>query len=439
MLKCSHCENKAQFRCDCSSSLLLCQVHLSLHLCINAKHFIVPITTPIPPDELLEIHSKLKNRISHILSCKNRLQTEAASLIQDIHNQLKHVLDHLDRYLNVYLGLIKKDSFSDPELEIFMELKQSELVLDPAITKPPNKKISEYFNQDWLKEYKNSEINKILSGQNPACESKKPKDNFISSEKICYFEQNSKFLVTVTVTSENDSKKQLEIPENQSVDAGTCQLSEADFFVLGGTIGNNFKETGYIINIPTSSIQQTTVYPARKAKIGCCALFNQSVYVFGGSTLRGPSKECESFNLSSNAWTKLADLPIASELTSTQTVSEEILIGTFKANCIYKYEVFHNNFKSYGALSVGPKVLVSGLGQLFVFSNANVYESTDEELTQLQLIPKAIGLPKNAYLLSYPVRNAENWFFLLNNLNIYRFNLETKELKNIRRIKPILH
>ena len=258
-------------------------------------------------------------------------------------------------------------------------------------------------------------------------------DESFSTKLICYFDQNTKNLCKINASSNSDTRVAINIPDNLSVNAGLCQLPNNQFFYYGGN-HSGYVDYSYIIDIGANTgVKKAGCKP--KANIGCCCYYNDSIYAFAGQNNAGAwCVDSEKYSIASNAWQSIANFPVVMGYSTIITMTDQILVSGYNSSGVYAYNPTNNIYGTYinGHISAGHhRILCKGLGKVFLFYNSQLWDISTYTANTYKIINSSTGIPNN-YLYSYVIRDEVNIFFMLNNKVIYKFNLFSKEVSQLR-------
>jgi hypothetical protein len=318
------------------------------------------------------------------------------------------------------------------------------------------KKIIKENNQKWneiveatRKEYESQiaetrnkafKLIRILGVEDPERIWDSKEDTYIKSEEydskyICYFEDNSKNLCIVDITAEKDRKYALNsLNAEIYLSSAFCILQENRFFVSASQ-ANNTSNFTLIIDIENQSITNCAGNDKGKLYSGECSYYENFVYVFGG--LQGSSRnDCEKYNISTNNWINIANLPSASSFNCSVAVGNSIFVVGKQWRFVCRYNPIRNSFSSHGSfpdIYNDTKRISEFNGKLYIFATQKVYESTNSEMTEFSPIEDSwIG---KSDAMSYTIRNGNYIYFLQRDKDIYRFNVMTRITDVLRSVR----
>jgi hypothetical protein len=171
---------------------------------------------------------------------------------------------------------------------------------------------------------------------------------------------------------------------------------------------------------------------------GCC-YYNRHIYVFGGHLNQSAySNEAEKYNLDINNWVTLAPMPIQCYIICTVLLQSEILFIGYQSTVAHYYDITHNLYSSshqniFSAKTFKIAFLIQG--RVYICDNGRLFESDLLNPRQFTAIKQATGIPNN-WVIATPVRYKNYVHILLNDMCIYRFNLDTKEIMKLRAVNP---
>lgn len=110
-------------------------------------------------------------------------------------------------------------------------------------------------------------------------------------------------------------------------------ISGNSIYIFNGSVSGGFNARLEIVDLTTGAITLSTNNPYPVKSSGA-AYWNGNIYVFGGSTTSAFSNKLYSYNIASQQWTALADMPEAKE-TSGEIINGKLyVIGGYKGATI---------------------------------------------------------------------------------------------------------
>ena len=212
--------------------------------------------------------------------------------------------------------------------------------------------------------------------------------------------------------------------------SGICELPGGKDFYYGG--GNNIwskavcifdKTTGKVIS---KNDHKTISYA------GCCCYYKGNVFVFGGKTgVFNYTNDAEKYCLFSDSWTNVCPLPASFAFVSCVRLFDNILLSGYKTSCLYEFSIEDNKYRRFGNFeNTSYKIVIRGCQSVFVIENGKLHEFA--ELNDENVITRDTIVPKRP-LLCYCIKNGTMIYFILDNKEIYKFNLLNREIKLINR------
>lgn len=386
-------------------------------------------TQKIRSDIGLKIDTNEKNIIKKVEDLANHLKESSEKIQLDIENSIKFQSGIIDKKINETEEEVKKEisgmgKILDMHKEQMIEMSEaiimhreeiSELIsqnsTNTSILTQSSKNMRVIFEELGLS-YENDEFN---------------------DEKMFYFEDNTKKLIQVCVSSDRDSSVQLSIQDNMTYHGGFCRLSQSKCFVFGGNRGGTYIDIAYIVDIDALTAEKKTSWRIG-GYTGLSCIFGGFIYAFGGYDGSGQFSHSGKYSLASNIWAGIQPLPIASYSNSSAIIGNEICITGYNLTTTFIYCFSNDSYLTAGNFQGNVhKVLCKVSKRLFVFDNNKLYESSLESFGQFAVVNNSTGVP-NKYLICFPTRYKKDLYFALNNKIIYRLNLTTKAVSVLRAV-----
>ncbi|OMJ79407.1 hypothetical protein SteCoe_20561 [Stentor coeruleus] len=252
--------------------------------------------------------------------------------------------------------------------------------------------------------------------------------------KIWYFQYNTMTMVTVNVTAQVDSAYIFNLPQKLSSNASYCKISKNKFFYYSGYNEKVYLDSTYIFDAENKTYEKKASWKLNQ--LAACSLYKRNIYVFGGcnNKLHGESGK---YNLVSDTWNEIASLPAVSHHNLSLVIDKHIIISGFHLSSAFKYNIKNNNYIYVGSFTPNcHKIVCKGKGKVFIFENNKLHESTTKDCTNFVLLKSAVGLP-DKFIQSYTIRNEDYLYFILGDMNLYRFNLNSKVVSIVRNIHVV--
>ncbi|OMJ68798.1 hypothetical protein SteCoe_33638 [Stentor coeruleus] len=216
-------------------------------------------------------------------------------------------------------------------------------------------------------------------------------------------------------------------PSVLSTQSGFCKLDDDTFFCYSGHTGSSYLNTAYIFDTKNKNFEEKTSWNHNGYTSGACTLYEQNIYVFGGCIGGSQHAECFKYILNSNSWQKIASIPTASYYNSSIAIGNNIIISGYCLPCTFNYSIEFNKYTPSPSLFsiCKNKVVCKGDDRIYVFENDYMNFILINSSTQVA----------DQFLISPVTRYMNNIFFLLFDLNIYKFSLESKSVSLIRRVR----
>lgn len=110
-MKCSICENGADFVCLCQY-LAFCPVHMNMHKDQNGNHLFESLSTNLSPEETKFLKEELLSRIMVIEQSFKHISCSTKSIIKKIIKYKNRAFNHLENLKKLYVLLVKCEKYS---------------------------------------------------------------------------------------------------------------------------------------------------------------------------------------------------------------------------------------------------------------------------------------------------------------------------------------
>lgn len=485
------CPNSPDFICFCSGDeITFCEAHLSQHISEGFNHDIREKFVDLSKGDRKILIAQCKLSIRKLKEIRDNINKKTKDYIQKIIEQAKHDFEYLRHKELLIMEVIE---FLKMKKKIFYNKNHSEceqFIINYS-KNPENicKKLQENevdFIEDLDLGYNQSELKLKIEGLQDeisnlwgsfhniinerydiATQISKELENKFKSHKIdslknndklsdtlsylglnyedgCiaeandtkiwYFQYNTKSMITVNILAQKDSSYNFSLPENLSCNASYCKLGTTKFFYYSGYNENVYLDSTYIFDAQNKTYEKKASWILNQ--LAACSLYKQDVYVFGGCNhkLHGKSGK---YSLISNTWKEIASLPSVSHHNLSLVFNNHIIISGYHLGSAIKYNIKENKYICSGSLTPNCyKIVCKGNGKVFIFENNKLHESTSNACTEFVLVKSSIGLP-NQPIISYAIRNGDFIYFALIDMNLYRFNLNSKVVSMVRKINVV--
>ncbi|OMJ91735.1 hypothetical protein SteCoe_5633 [Stentor coeruleus] len=257
-------------------------------------------------------------------------------------------------------------------------------------------------------------------------------DDEFADGKMYFFNDNTKNLITIDVSLTTDSLTLINSPENLSPLGGFCRISEDKIFLHSGYRGGSYTNSIFIVDLKQGIAEKRESF--KLGFLGSCSRFKNNVYAFGGHDGSAPSTACRKFDLNSDTWQSIQNLPISTHCNSTAILDDNIFIAGFNIDSVYTYNISNNSYSNIGSFqSHWNKILCKASKKIYLFENNKLHESTDDNPKKFSVINSSTGVSNN-YLISFTTRFKNDLYFVLNNKSIYKINILTKVINLVRSV-----
>ncbi|OMJ68912.1 hypothetical protein SteCoe_33494 [Stentor coeruleus] len=254
--------------------------------------------------------------------------------------------------------------------------------------------------------------------------------------QISFFTDNSKKLITINLFSDSDTSYLCNIPENLTCFGAFCKISQDAFFYYSGRCGNSYTDISYIIDTNTKILTKLPSWKTNSYS-GLSSYVGNDIYTFGGHNGSIIHSEAHKYNLLSNTWSSVSSMPLPTQSNCSIPLNDSILVVGYNLPGIYRYSWDTNSYTSLGLFQGSQhKIICKANGKVFVLEYNKLHESISNNLNQFAVVNGATTVP-NSYLISYPVKNGNNLYFVLGDFKIYRLNFQTRAVVMLRPMKLV--
>jgi Kelch motif len=422
-----NCKKRVAFVCNCTQNpTYSCDKHFGKHAMSKGDHSSQnSLLIFLDSKDSQNLYLTLKETQEKLEKLTNSVIAETKSLIQKITKESRQLINHIRIKELKITELIKSlgfDSIIDKEdLDEITQISEARLI--ESSKESLDKEISNFYdfnNRFYLKDF------------------------------LCFFKGNSQNLTIVSI-DKPDFVIPLNIPNNFDLSSGHCELPNNKQFFYGGGFNSNINRNSlfavqnsfgqlyrtssvgnaYIIDIEKQqAIQKKS--SNFKSYIGCC-YFKNKIYVFGGQNDLGiVLNDTEEYDLSTDSWKNLSPLPIVCRNGTCFTSKDDIVYAGALAPCIIFYSVPKNNYKQYGNFSPQKmKILCNYENKSYLFEAEKLYKTTDSNWSGYTVINYNTNLP-NSYFVAYGTLKDKNFYFVLGNNHLYKFDFKTESVVLLR-------
>ncbi|CAG9320333.1 unnamed protein product [Blepharisma stoltei] len=124
------------------------------------------------------------------------------------------------------------------------------------------------------------------------------------------------------------------------------------------------------------------------------ALVGWQIYIFGGTkNAHKTYKECDKYDIRTNAWISIESLPLCSESVAAEVYGNDILVVGSHLPGLYYYSVGKNTFSNIFDLpSLLRKNIIVHEGKAWIYCDFGVYESRKYDLKNWNKIGDVDGV-----------------------------------------------
>lgn len=451
------CDQEPEYICKCNDQYtFICSTHLNEHTQAGQNHSIIKNFTEITLGDKQIVIAQCNISLRQLRSTRENINQKTRENISIIVTNALKDLEYIRKneqliessieLISLKDRLVKKKNYSECEMFLIKHMADPNRICEEL-----ESRASEIlFNLDFEKKIqtlKEENIGFKIQLEKLSAEHEKKIsaiqnftgidfDDENDNPQISFFTDNSKKLVTINLFSDSDSSYLCNIPENLTCYGAFCKISQDTIFYYSGRCSNAYTDISYIIDTNTKIL---TKLPSWKANgySGLSSRIGDGIYIFGGHNGSVTHSEAYKYDLLSNTWSSIASMPVPTQSNSSVPLNDNILIIGYNLPCIYKYNLDTNAYNSLGFFQGSQhKIICKANGKIFVLEYTKLYESISHNLNQFAIVNSATSAP-NSYLISYPVKNGNNLYFVLGDFKIYRLNFQTKAVVMLRAMKVV--
>lgn len=414
------CECQAEFICYCAEiPTYSCGNHFGIHLMLKRNHSVQEsLFYLLEPEESQSLYQKIMTFERQIRETIKKIQIDTKVLIDSItsehHKSINYFKSLRIEALKISNNLINQTKMDKKLFEKITEvLKFIELQNNPDREELRRRILKFYLRDNYF--YK--------------------PNRDLESENLCFFKDSSKNLTLVSIDKPSRTV-QINIPNCFNSDSASCEISDNKYFFYGGF-------NPYISNVCIIDIETKTGTAKKngkeKANMGCC-YYKDKVYVFGGYNNQY-LKDAERYDLITDAWQNLPSLPTGCAAGRCFGLKDSIIYTGFISTSILTYSILNNSYSEYGNFASNENKIICNIGnKIYVFVSGHLYKIThlvSSELrdakkfaskpTQLKLVNENTGIPNTNVLTSRTLKD-KNFYFVLEDFKLYKFDLETESI-----------
>lgn len=321
------CQKIVAFECHCAeNSVYSCKKHIGKHQMMTGNHKVESLLRLLNDNERNKLKKMACNTNLYINEAIETLNKSSASAIKTILDETKRVLELLLNYQQMVNKTVKlisaKKEINKKELEKFENLQTVKDFIKVRV-EDTEQSFKEYFNI--LEKTVNKRSDEASSSQN---------------QIDCEFFVVLKTLVNngielINLDTLKLSKKLISGYSGGRDLVAICNISKEKVFIYGGC-NTKVYEDGYIIDIYTGSAQKIANSLASCVAGAGAVLKNNFIYIFGGCPNDNDVlNTSQSYNIISNEWKIIGNLPIASFRTMASIMcSTSIYLPTLIASWV---------------------------------------------------------------------------------------------------------
>ncbi|CAG9330093.1 unnamed protein product [Blepharisma stoltei] len=202
--------------------------------------------------------------------------------------------------------------------------------------------------------------------------------------------------------------------------------ADGNLFCYGNCLNKAYQGTAFLINkegkIKSLRDGIPSIYSGTIYKKGF-------VYVFGGWSNGKMLANARKFNIKSNKWQILADLPVPGSLYCCEAIKNKILISGSSHSRLFIYDIYSNSYNkcSLKLCQGRKKIICKHYEKVYIIeTEGSIYESFAGNIFEWEIL--FASNVQNRGMLMYKSYNYRSVFFSIDN-KVFRFDLKTKSVK----------
>lgn len=406
------CKERVAFACSCGQ--YTCAGDLAGHMVSSGRHLsqkslLIRLDPADLSSELLETQGKLENFIKFITA-------QTKTLIEKITKESQKLISQIQilelKVAELTKSLLIENIVDVEDLDKVNEILKSTLFENNVLKDDLVEKITEFYNID----------NCYKSG----------------TEFLYVIKDDSRSMTLVSC-----DKPDIIYPQyiwngfNQYI--GHCELPNNKHFFYGGllitkglfTPSRNYLNTAYIIDI-----EKKLAIPQKagnaKANMACC-YYKDNIYVFGGS-MGKRLDTAEKYDLKANSWQPLSPLPAPCSDGTCLRLKTKIIYAGLISTSIVVYSIPKNIYDTYGKFETNTHKIISNYQDItYVFEAGKLLRTLGWDFSGFKIVNYNTGVP-NDFVVAYGILKDKNFYFVLENKNLYKFDFKTECILYLRKL-----
>lgn len=429
---CTICETTPTLQCFCSTKPInLCSLCLVTHLESSSpkSHYVqvlwkanlVDSAFPLFLDKVNRIEygqEKLKENIKIVDEFLINLEIESSVIKNNVLTHFEGVQQEISR-AEQHLRMVSKEleeckrNQEASELT-FMQKYNMQMVKGKGI------KLFEGVVED---EYCTSQLKKFANISVKG-------EVIVNDLRVYFIKPRTKELVIIDLAGQNVSKKSFS--KNMSLkDSGSwCEIPNRRIFYCGGVQGNTFSNEAFIIDPSTMSIVRLP--PMNQSRAVSSVLYHRGkVYIFGGYSGSNLTS-CECFDLQTEKWKMISDMPIARSAFSVveykgffYIAGESTFIDRYdpKTDCFMSYDGILPVISNYSTMAISDEIL-------YIQQNNSCFEIDIEKMKLKDVHPT----PQGKWWSFFPAKVCDGhiYFSRYDDSCIWVFSIKSKTMNKIK-------
>ena len=321
----SKCLRPVVYACGCTEPEgHFCEHHFKKHSIIDLSgHLARSVLRRINDYELSSLQEKSNKLKQCLKDYKRNTLLSAKMLMSHISKEVCNIIRKIDD-----LSAILK------QIQITKDMNQRDHFILMNATSENNNQALEQGNAE-VKEAISKVFGKIIDSMLPCLTFQS--DTWKDCDKILYSNlySNGK-LYSIDLNTLQSSNLELNMqfcPFSQ-----ICKFEKDAYFIHGGFkfLGNEFSSEALTVNLMDNRCESLPNGPS--ISLGGSVLMNRKIYIFGGHNRQGPRKASYNFDLTTNTWSTIHDLPqVCSDVTAA-LLNKDILITGLEIDCCFCYD-----------------------------------------------------------------------------------------------------
>ena len=455
-----NCDLPPIIYCDCQGyHSYMCSNHQMSHMMIEAVHNFNPLIDVLTASKLSVVQSQITDVLKYLNSFQEEIVKSALALTESIyaysHLLLTEVNTEKEKYQYLLMEVSKRKCIDKEE---YLKIQQIDTdcnsifhtFIETFVNEINNLYNVEIFktredldrtSKEFLEENESPTSPSKLEIQEPQMveeETKITQDLHGEDDDYVFFsstKHKKSNLVCVSLYAFKLVPVMFTPSRKFSGLAQACKIQKDIYFYYDSQHGKSNADI-FIINFQTNSYKKVSEHCERQR--GACVMKNNWVYVFGGyvsktlaflSSDLSSMKGCERFDLSTNTWKQIADLPVPSYCNMASMLNNKIyVVGRF-FNPLLRYDTDKNIYHEIIVLSQKEHYKVI-CDKWVLVDDDSLYEIGEgDDVLRYRMSNKLL---RSSLLIGCTFRKGKYIYIVLMNEQLLRIDTKLRKIEDIK-------